>query len=1021
VSGWRLARIPVALTGTVMLAMGIRWVARSAPRPASVPLTVAATPVARESSESTSQRVATPSLPASAPQPREARRHQRTAVIPASPPTSSPSDSSVAVAVHEPIDSQPGAAVPDTVVAPAPAPAPLPDSATSTSSPADAAPVSNVMPTTRHADGTVPPVLVAEAMDRPIVIDGRLDDSAWARAVPLAALTQSEPDEGKAASESTTVRVVYGEDAIYVGVRLFDATPSRIIRRLGRRDASTHSDAFEVLLDSYHDHRTAYRFAVNAAGVKSDELIGDDGDYSDDSWDPVWETATAIDSLGWSAELRIPFSQLRFSAHREDQVWGVRFVRWIERKNERDIFPFVPRTASGEASHYAHLTGLRTTASPRRGELLPFSVARATYHRPEFAGNPFDGASRYYGSAGVDLKYGVTTSLTMDATVNPDFGQVELDPRYVNLSEFEEFLQERRPFFVEGGEIFGFGGTGGGTNHFSGSPLYFYSRRIGRPPQGSATSDGEFVDMPASTTILGAAKLSGKAGRRWSIGVLDAITAREWATVTSAASGPRLYDEVEPLTNYFTSRVKGGFQGGNTTIGLLGTAVNRDLRTPALDFLRTGAYAGGVDLFHRWGGGHNTYTVAANIGGTYIVGDPAAIQQAQRSSNRYYQRPDAHSFRYDPQRRSLSGVSGELYLNKVAGDWNWGIAGSAVSPGFEVNDLGFQKRVDQLSLAGTLGRKWTRPVLMFRKAYAFVTAAPSWNYDGNPIERKYGTFAYGQFRNFWSASVSGSYSAAVLDDRLTRGGPLARKPASWYASGEGYTDNRKRVSGYAFASFSRTAAGGWSLSVLPQVTIRRGTALSASLGPYYFVGRATAQYLRRVNDTLTGTTRYVFGELRQHEVDVTLRVNAAFSPVLSFQLYAQPFSFAAAYRNFKELRAPRTYDFTVYGRDNGSAIRDTVLSSGSETQPGYVVDPGSGGEQFSFASPDFRTRSLQFKAVLRWEYRPGSTLYVAWTQSRSGYFPVDGTFSLGRDLGRELFRDRPTNVLMVKLNYWMSW
>ena len=870
-----------------------------------------------------------------------------------------------------------------------------------------------------HADGAVPPFVTAVPERTHVVLDGRLDDPIWSAAQPVTDLLQREPDEGRPPSERTTVLVSYDADAIYVGARMFDSTPGAIVRRLGRRDAAAHSDDFEVLLDTYHDHRTAFRFAVSAAGVESDELIGDDGEYSDDSWDPVWQAATAIDSLGWTAELRIPFSQLRFSPTTR-QVWGIRFERWIERKNERDMFPYVPRTAAGEASHFAHLVGLRDIGSPKRGELLPFTVGRATYHRPSDPADPFDGASRYHGGAGMDLKYGVTPSLTLDGTVNPDFGQVELDPAYVNLTEYEEFLKERRPFFVEGGDIFGFGGSGGGINHFSESPLYFYSRRIGRPPQGSAHADG-YVDMPTSSTILGAAKLSGKLGRGWALGVLDALTDREWATIADP-TGARSRAEVEPLTNYFTGRLTRDLRGGNTTFGLLGTGVHRDIRTPTLDFLRTSAYAGGVDVLHRWG--HNTYTLAGNFGGSYIEGDPAAIQQAQRSSNRYFQRPDARSFRYDPQRRALGGINAELYLNKVAGNWIWGVATRTVAPGFEVNDLGFQKRVDLTSVAAAGGRRWTRPLLMFRKAYAYLTFTPSWNYDGNPIERKYGLLGYAQFRNFWAADISASYSAAVLDDRLTRGGPLAAKPAGASASVEVYTDNRKQMSGYAFASYSRTAAGGWSVSVLPQVTLRHGTALSLSVGPYYDVERSPAQYLQRVSDstaTATGGSRYVFAELYQHTVELTFRVNAAISPALSIQLYAQPFSFSGNYRSFKELLAPRTYAFTTYGRDNGSTIRDTVLGSGGNAGQGYVVDPGGRGRPFTLADPDFRTRSLQFKAVLRWEYRPGSTLYLAWTQSRSGYFPGDSSFSVGRDLGTELFRDRPTNVLLVKVSYWLSW
>jgi len=622
------------------------------------------------------------------------------------------------------------------------------------------------------------------------------------------------------------------------------------------------------------------------------------------------------------------------------------------------------------------------------------------------------------------VKYGVSSSLTLDATLNPDFGQVEVDETFVNLTAFEQFLEEHRPFFVEGTEIFNFGSNGGGATNFSGRPLYFYSRRIGREPQGEPSS-GDFEDMPTSTTILGAAKLSGRPAGGWSVGVLDALTARERATVFDATAGTYARDEVEPPTNYFVGRARRDLDAGNTSFGLLATAMDRWPDSPALDVLPTRAYAGGLDFFRRWG--DKTYSLAGSLGGSYIAGDPAALRQAQRSSNRYYQRPDASSFRYDPTRTSLAGVSADLYLNKVAGAWRWGIAGSTTSPGFEVNDLGFQKRVDQISAAAALGHRWTRPGKVFRQASAYLQVAPSWNYDGDAIDRTVKTFGYAQFRNFWTGDWSLSYSPPVVDDRLTRGGPLAQKPASWYASADVTTDSRATLGAYAFASFQHDAAGGWYLNAIPQLTLRPSAALSFKVTGGYAAGRTMAQIVTKQADdvdTATLGTRYVFAELLQHQFYLTLRANATFSPALSLQVYAQPFTFSGDYRNFKELRARKTFAFDRYGRDNGSTIADTLLVSGTDTVPGYVVDPdgpsASAATRFTFQNPDFRTRSVKVNAVLRWEYRPGSTLFVVWTQSRSGSWPYDASFDLNRDFQRELFLDRPTNVLLVKFNYWLS-
>ncbi|HEX4573940.1 MAG TPA: DUF5916 domain-containing protein, partial [Gemmatimonadales bacterium] len=757
-----------------------------------------------------------------------------------------------------------------------------------------------------------------------------------------------------------------------------------------------------------------FRFVVNPAGVKGDVFFGDDGNYADDSWDPVWEVATTVDSLGWTAEMRIPFTQLRFSGAR-NQIWGVRFVRWIQRKQEFALFPFMGKTESGFTSRFAHLLGIHDIPQPRRLELLPYTLTRGTYHEPDVAGNPFDRGSRYFGGAGVDVKYGISSNLTLDAALNPDFGQVEIDPAFVNLTAFEQFLPEHRPFFIEGADIFAFGGNGGGFNSFGSTPQFFYSRRIGRPPRGDAYSPGQFVDLPGTTAIRGAAKVTGKTASGWSVGVLDAVTGREFAGVADTVSGARYADEVEPLTNAFVGRLKRDYAGGNTTLGLLATALNREMRTPSLGFLRRVAYSGGVDVFHRWGNG--TYTLAANLGWTDVRGDTTAIQLTQLASTRYFQRPDATSFHYDPTRTSLFGVTGELYLNKVAGNWLWGVAGSTTTPGFEANDLGFQHRVDRISGAATAGYHWTKPGPVFREASAFAWLGPSWNYDGNNIQDLMGAFTFGTFRNFWIYSVSATFNPRALDDRLSRGGPLAQTPARWNTNVFFATDTRRAVSGNVGLSYATSEAGGWTLSLFPAAELRPSAAVTLSLGPTYFAGRDAAQYVTRVTDTTATATygaRYVFARLVQHSLDAALRVNVTFSPMLSFQLYAQPFTFAGEYQAFEELRAPRTYTFNVYGRDNGSSISyDPVAQQ-------YTVHPtGSPTNSFQFSNPNFRDRSLRSNAVLRWEYRPGSTLFVVWTQSRFAEV-TDPTFAPMHYLGHEVFGDRPTNVLLVKVNYWLS-
>lgn len=873
------------------------------------------------------------------------------------------------------------------------------------------APDSNTL---RHANGLVPPAITAIRVSRPPPMDGRLDDPNWALATPVTDLRQSDPHEGAVVSESTAVRILYDDDALYIGVRLFDHEPPKIARHLGRRDSFTQSDDFRVLIDSYHDHRTAYRFDVTPLGVKGDIQFGDDGNFADDSWDPVWEAATSIDSLGWIAEYRIPFSQLRFSRSKE-QVWGIRFVRTILRKNEFAMFPFIGKTESGFVSRFGHLLGLHDIPAPKRLELLPYSSARGTYQHAGPAGDPFDKASAYAGNAGLDLKYGVTSNLTLDGTINPDFGQVEIDPAFVNLTAFEQFLPERRPFFVEGADIFNFGGGTGGFLSFGNAPQFFYSRRIGHRPSGDPYSNGTFADVPAQTTILGAAKLSGRSPGGWSVGIIDAVTAREQAIVDS--SGVRFHDDVEPATNYFVGRVKRTLNGGGDAIGMVASAVHRDIRVPALDFLRSDAYDWGVDVKHRWH--HNTYAIAADLGGSYITGDVAAIQSAQIASSRYYQRPDARAFHYDSTRTSLAGFTGDIYVDRLAGTWLWGAATSFTSPGFEVNDLGFQHRVDRIANGVYVARHWTKPGRVVREATAILQAAPSFNFDGDPIQRAIFLSSFGTLHNFWFFNLFGGYNLpGVVDDRLTRGGPSALAPASWNGGAGIQTDQRKAVTGGLFGNYGTDAGGGWFAGLSPFVTMRPSGALSLSLSPNYSVGRTAAQYVKAVGDpfaTQTYGARYVFAQLLRHELDVSVRINATVSPTLSLQLFAQPFTFSGDFQSLRELAAARTFRFNVYGQ-NGSTIAYNATDSTYTVHP----DTTQPTDSFRVFNPNFRTRSLNINAVLRWEYRPGSTLFVVWTQQREGFFPVDPSFDVGRDFGRELLRDRPRNVLLVKLNYWMS-
>jgi hypothetical protein len=868
----------------------------------------------------------------------------------------------------------------------------------------------------RHANHRTPPLAFATRMpgrESSMRIDGRLDEGIWSQARPATQFTQTAPAEGEPATERTEVRILYDDNSIYVGARLFDADPNGVRAQLARRDASTEADLFEVAFDSYHDHNTAFVFGVNPSGVKTDRVVGTDGYSSDDGWDPVWQASAAVDAQGWTVEMRIPLSQLRFSPAAR-QTWGVNFFRRIQRKAEYAVFAFSRSSDRGYASFFAHLQGIERLPSSRRLELVPYATSREERIDPRGVKTPFNDGSREVGGVGVDAKYGLTSGLTLDATINPDFGQVDADPAFVNLSAFEQFLSERRPFFVEGANIF----------NFNGNAQLFYSRRIGRAPQGSADARGGFVDMPDHATIAGAGKLSGRIGK-WSLGVLEATTTSAFATIDS--SGRRFRDQVEPLTNYLVARGQRDWRGGADQLGFISTAVNRDINSPALRFLRTSAYVGGVDFGHRFAG--NVYSLTGSVVGSRIAGDTVAIQRAQLSSARYYQRPDARTKRYDPLATSLDGWSGALNLNKESGDVQFAMSAAATSPGFEVNDAGFQTSADDLELFAFINRRWTKPSRLFRFAFIGNNIDYTETFDRVKTGLRYNANSSVTFLNNWNADAHYTRAARVLSDNLTRGGPLALVPGFWNVSGGFGTDSRRLISSYNGVAYSRNDVDGWGATWFSSIDIRPTKATTVSIQPSYSASDSKVQYVQSQTDPAASATygkQYVFSEVVQYALDVTTRLNVTFRPNLSLQIWTQPFIATGDYHELKELARAGSLDYVMYGRTPGSTLecrdaKDQVVScqlrSGIAT---YVADPDGAGPRRSVrvGNQDFNSRSLNGNAVLRWEYRPGSTMFFVWSTSCSTG-TSDPRFNAGSDM-RRLCQGPTDNILAVKANYWLS-
>ena len=839
-------------------------------------------------------------------------------------------------------------------------------------------------------------------------IDGRLDEAAWAAATPVTSFTQLNPDEGRPASERTEVRVLIGSDALYIGARLFDSTPRTIRSVLARRDDPVISDYFQVFLDSYHDHLTAVRFRITPGGAIQDALVDTQGGTDDVSWDPVWEYAARIDSVGWTVEMRIPLSQLRYNAQ-PDARWGIQFERFILRKGEDDFFAFTPKREHAGVNRYGHLVDLGRVPTARRLELVPYGVTRAEYtHAPP--GDPFRSGHDYFGNGGADLKYGVTSNLTLDATVNPDFGQVEIDSAVVNLSAFETFFPEKRPFFVEGGGLFQFGSVR--AHNLYNFPQFFFSRRIGRVPERSV--DGDIVaysDPPSQTSIRTAAKLTGHTHTGWSIGVLDAVTAAEETSWQDTLGGGHV-TTVEPLTNYFVGRVRKDLDAGNSTIGALVTAVNRHLSDSVLASLERGqSYVAGLDFTHGWS--NRDWSLDGAVVVSHVAGTDSSIALTQRSSARYYQRPDARTLTYDSTRTSLDGLTWQLALSRNSAEhWLGSIAYQEVGPGFEANDLGFQTRADQRALSTLFGYQDNHPHAVVRNWFLIPFENHTWNFDGDLVFGSYGLLSTINFANFWNVQLRHDYSVTALDDRLTRGGPLAQFPHYEDASVSFTSDSRRttRVSGSAFYQWDR--AGQWNGQYSLTLDMRPSPATHINVGPSFSQNHSLAQYVTTISDnvdTATFGARYVFATLDQTQLALLARLDWTFTPRLSFQLFLQPLIASARFRDLKELARPRSFDFVVYGRDGGTVV---------PTAAGDTIHPGDGGTAFFVANQDFNLRSLRGNAVLRWEWRPGSTLFVVWQQSLDDQAGV-GDFQLGRDLSA-LLHAEASNILAVKVSYWIG-
>lgn len=842
-------------------------------------------------------------------------------------------------------------------------------------------------------------------------VDGILNENVW-KLTTVENFIQRDPAEGSPATESTKVWIAYDKNYIYIAAKLYDSHPELIDKSLSRRDSNVDSDWFIFYVDPYFDKKTGYYFGVNPGGSIMDGTIYNDG-WDDDSWDGIWKAKTSIDNEGWNVEVRIPFSQLRFN-ETEKMEWGINFSRTIKRKNEESYFVMVPKKESGFVSHFATLEGLNNIHVKQRVEVLPYIVRKASYLKHD-SGDPFYKSNQYKTNIGADLKFSIGSNLNVDATLNPDFGQVEVDPAVVNLSAFETYFPEKRPFFIEGRDIFQFG-YGGANNNWGfnfGIPTIFYSRRIGRSPQGE-TSDADFIDRPRETRILGAAKLTGKLDETWSIGALSSVTERTYAELNS--NGKNSFEEIEPATHYGVFRTQKEFNDGKQGLGMIFTTVNRNLRTDNLESsISKDAYTFGTDGW-TFLDENETYVLNGTFLGSYVHGSKEAMINIQERPYRYFQRPDAEKFKLDSNRTSLSGAYGRVMLNKQKGNWYVNSAIGFVTPGFEYNDLGLQYWSDKINGHIVGGYRWYEPDGIFRKKWLYLAHFRDYDFEGDILRNGVMTFINLQFMNYYSLNMNASYNWKSLSKGITRGGVMALNPNYFYANAYINSDSRKDIIVSFGGGFFRDGLRSHQWDVSLDLEIKPGSQLNITVGPSFSKSVENHQFVTNVDDPFASATlgvRSVFAKLDQEALSANIRLNWTFTPALSLQLFLQPLFVVGNYDAFNELSRPKSLDYAYYG-ENGSSIN---YNSADET---YTIDPDGSGksEKFEISNPDFNFKSLRSNLVLRWEVLPGSIFYLVWTHDKMN-FQNPGEFEMSRDF-RNLMLEKPDNIFLMKFSYWFD-
>ncbi len=839
-------------------------------------------------------------------------------------------------------------------------------------------------------------------------IDGKLNESIWQDENWSGDFSQWEPYNGEVASSDTKFNIGYDNDNLYLAVCALDSESNKIVKRKTRRD-ELDGDRIEIQLDSYHDQKTAFVFQVNAAGSKGDGVISEDNKEIDLSWDPVWDAATSVHDECWTVEIRIPFNQLRFG-NSDEQVWGLQIERLKYHNQEYSTWQPVPKDNPGWVSSYGELRGIQNIKPSRRIEIIPYMVSKLNSSSQNML-NPLYSRTEKSLNGGIDSKLGITNDINLDVTINPDFGQVEADPSVVNLTAYETFYPEKRPFFIEGSNIFNFSILSKFRDNGDDELLLFHSRRIGRKPvYVPQTGENEFVKMPENTSILTAMKLSGKTKDGLSIGVLEAVTDKEKADFGNKDEKSQV--EVEPRTNYFIGRLQRDFDKGNTIVGGMFTATNRKIDNSDLNFLNDAAYTGGFDFQKLWK--DKTYRLSFKAIFSQIQGTKEAITLAQTSSRRYFQRPDADHLHFDSEKTSLAGHGGMVTFEKRGkGHWSYSSNLSWNSPGLELNDVGYMRVADKFLLFSDVSYKHWQPIGLFNEITISGYKWDVWNFGQEKLNSGLTLGLDLRFKNFWTLSSFWELIDEELDVNALRGGPALRLPSQWFHVTRVTTDNRKNL---VFSFYHHDHFGKYNDMLMNYSSIgidwKPNKSFQFSFKPGYYIDKYNLQFVNKV--LLGNDSRYVLGRIKLDRFSLTTRIYYSVNSKLTIQYYAQPFLSSGNYSHFKY--ATNTRAESYMDRFHEYSAGEIAYEKASNI---YNIDENKDGvTDYSFTNPNFNFFQFRSNLVIRWEYGHGSTLFLVWSQDRTGFDSI-GEFHL-LDNADSLFGIKPDNVFLVKISKWLS-